>query len=250
MAVKTQQRQIACDKGVITYFLTRKPVKNVNLRIKPDGRVLVSANNRVPVRLIDEFVQQKQVFILSAFARFEEKRNQEADMPSRYESGEYFRILGRKLRLEVEESMHEGVAIEGDAIILRVRDREDFRRKELLMGKWLKAYQITIFERLVARTYEQFRKYHVPYPTLRIRTMKSRWGSCQPEKGIITLNSRLIAASEECIAYVVVHEFAHFIHPNHSRQFWDFVTMMMPDWRECRTELSNLSINNNILHKN
>lgn len=250
MSVKIQQRQVACDGGVITYLLTRKPVKNVNLRIKPDGRVLVSANNCVPVQLIDEFVQQKQAFILSALARFEEKRNQEADTPVRYESGECFWILGRQLMLEVEESMHEGVAVEGDSIILRVRDREDFRHKELLMGKWMKAYQTTIFEGLVAKTYEQFRKYHVPYPKLRIRTMKSRWGSCHPGKGIITLNSRLIAASEECIAYVVVHEFAHFIHPDHSRQFWDFVTMMMPDWRERRAELSNLPTNNNILHKN
>ncbi len=249
MAVKTQQRQVACDGGTITYFLTRKPVRNVNLRIKPDGRVLVSANNHVPVRLIDEFVQQKQAFILSALARFEEKRNQEADMPARYESGECFRILGRKLRLEVVESVHEGVELEGDAIILRVRDREDFRRKELLVEKWLKAYQRTVFDGLVKKTYEQFAGYHVPYPVLRIRSMKSRWGSCHPQKGIITLNSRLIAASEECIAYVVVHEFAHFIHPDHSRQFWDFVTMMMPDWRERRTELSNLPINNNILHK-
>lgn len=113
MAVKTQQRQVACDEGTITYFLTRKPVRNVNLRIKPDGRVLVSANNHVPVRLIDEFVQQKQAFILSALARFEEKRSQEADMPAHYESGECFRILGRKLRLEVEESVHEGVELGG-----------------------------------------------------------------------------------------------------------------------------------------
>lgn len=73
MAVKTQQRQIACEGGVISYVLTRKPVKNINLRIKPDGRVLVSANNRVPIGFIDAFVRQKQAFILSALARFEEK---------------------------------------------------------------------------------------------------------------------------------------------------------------------------------
>ena len=62
-------------------------------------------------------------------------------------------------------------------------------------------------------------------------------GSCQPKRGIITLNSQLIKVPRNCIEYVVLHEFAHYIHPNHSRQFWDFVTMMMPDWKERKKEL-------------
>lgn len=67
--------------------------------------------------------------------------------------------------------------------------------------------------------------------------MMSQWGACQPQKGAITLNSRLIEKPRNCIEYVVLHEFVHFIYPNHSRQFWNFVTMMMPDWKERKKEL-------------
>jgi len=232
MATNTQQRQVLCETGVILYQLTRKKVKNVNLRIKQDGSVLVSANSRVPVSFIDDFIRQKQEFILSALAKYEKQREEHQEIPKKYVSGENYVLLGKNLRLKVEESEREAVYTDGVYIYLQVRDKDNFRHKEMMMAKWLKEYQMNVFQELVLQAYEMFRKYNVPYPTLKVRMMKSRWGSCQPQKGIITLNSRLIEAPRSSIEYVVLHEFAHFIHPNHSKQFWGFVTMMMPDWKE------------------
>ena len=240
MATKTQQRQVSCENGVIIYQLTRKKVKNVNLRIKQDGSVLVSANSRVPVTFIDDFIRQKQEFILSALAKFEEKRELHQDTPKNYISGENYTLLGKSLRLKVEESKDEEVYTDGIYIFLKVKDKDNFRHKEIMMTKWLKEYQTAVFQELILQTYAMFRKYAVPFPTLKIRTMKTRWGSCQPQKGIITLNSRLIEAPRNAIEYVVLHEFAHFIHPNHSKSFWNFVTMMMPDWKERKRGLENL----------
>lgn len=240
MTAKIQQRQVSCENGIITYQLTRKKVKNVNLRIKQDGSVLVSANTRVPAAFIDDFIRQKQEFILSALAKFEEKRELRQDTPKKYISGESYTLLGKSLRLKVEESKNEEVYTDGIYIFLKVKDKENFRHKEILMTKWLREYQTAIFQELILQTYEVFKKYDVPFPTLKIRTMKSRWGSCQPKKGIITLNSRLIEAPRNAIEYVVLHEYAHFIHPNHSKAFWNFVTMMMPDWKERKRALENL----------
>ena len=240
MATKIQQRQVSCENGVISYQLTRKKVKNVNVRIKQDGSVLVSANSRVPVTFIDDFIRQKQEFILSALAKFEEKRELHQDTPKNYISGENYTLLGKSLRLKVEESKNEEVYTDGIYIFLKVKDKDNFRHKEIMMTKWLKEYQMTVFQELILQTYAMFRKYDVPFPTLKIRTMKTIWGSCQPQKGIITLNSRLIEAPRNSIEYVVVHEFAHFIHPNHSKQFWNFVTMMMPDWKERKKGLENI----------
>lgn len=237
MKVNTEQRVVHCEKGEIPYLLTRKSVKNVNLRIKPEGQVLVSANNSVPIEFIDAFIEKKQRYIFSVLLRYEEKRKLIQDIPKRYVSGESYDLLGKSLRLKVEEDKEEKVYTDGVYIFLKVKSKDDFRHKEIMMSKWLKQYQTMVFEELLQEKYLLLKKYGVPYPGLKIRYMTSRWGSCQPQKGVITLNSKLIEAPRNCIEYVVLHEFVHFIHPNHSRQFWDFVAMMMPDWKERKEEL-------------
>lgn len=237
MRLNPEQRVVHCEDGDIPYLLTRKSVKNVNLRIKPEGKVLVSANNSVPTDFIDAFIEKKQRYIFSALSKYEEKKKLFQSVPKRYVSGESYDLLGKSLRLKVEVNKEENVYTDGVYIFLRVKDKDDFRHKEIMMSKWLKQYQTTVFEELLQEKYLLFEKYGVTYPTLKIRNMTSRWGSCQPKKGIITLNSKLIEAPRNCIEYVILHELVHFIHPNHSRQFWDFVAMMMPDWKERKEEL-------------
>lgn len=233
MNQSAERRVVNCEGGVITYLLTRKPVKNVNLRIRPDGQIFVSANQRVPVAFIDGFVEEKQRFIFSALAKCEKRRRNESQSKERkYVSGEEYRLLGKNLSLIVQESKEEKVYVDGNCLFLKVKNKEDFRHKEICMEQWERQYQKKLFEEIIQSTYNQFREYGVPYPELKIRKMKARWGSCQPKKGVITLNSHLIEKSYEAIEYVVVHEFAHFIHPNHSKQFWEFVERMMPDWKE------------------
>lgn len=240
MRLNPEQRVVHCEDGDIPYLLTRKPVKNVNLRIKPEGEVLVSANNSVPLDFIDVFIEKKQRYIFSVLSRYEEKKKLFQAVPKRYVSGESYDLLGKSLRLKVEASKEESVYTDGVYIFLKVKDKDDFRHKENMMSKWLKQYQTTVFEELLQEKYLLFEKYGVTYPTLKIRNMTSRWGSCQPKKGIITLNSKLIEAPRNCIEYVILHELVHFIHPNHSRQFWDFVAMMMPDWKERKKELEKI----------
>ena len=237
MRLNQEQRVVHCEDGDIPYLLTRKSVKNVNLRIKPEGEVLVSANNSVPTDFIDTFIEKKQRYIFSALSKYEEKKKLFQSVPKRYVSGESYDLLGKSLRLKVEANKEENVYTDGVYIFLRVKDKDDFRHKEIMMSKWLKQYQTMVLEELLQEKYLLFEKYGVTYPTLKIRNMTSRWGSCQPKKGIITLNSKLIEAPRNCIEYVVLHELVHFIHPNHSRQFWNFVAMMMPDWKERKEEL-------------
>lgn len=232
-----EQRWVDCKNGKISYFLTRKSVKNVNLRVKSDGRVFVSANNSVPIEFIDGFIKKKQKYILSALTKFEEKRKLMKEVPKSYVSGENYTLLGKNLRLKVEEAKEETVYTDGIYIFLKVKDKSNFRHKEIMMARWLKEYQMMVFKELVDEKYVLFQKYNVPYPELKVRYMTSRWGSCQPNRGIITLNSQLIKVPRNCIEYVVLHEFAHYIYPNHSSQFWDFVSMMMPDWKERKKEL-------------
>lgn len=187
MSERQEERQVHCESGTIAYTLIRKSVKNVNMRIKEDGRVVVSANRRVPVSFIDAWIREKQVFIRRAQGKFVQRGKQQE------------------------------------------KQREKLSEAEIL-----------VFQNMVDDVYMKFQKRwkeKIPYPKIKLRYMTSRWGSCQPVTGKMTLNSRLIGAPDGCLEYVVVHEFAHFIEANHSADFWCVVEEFLPDYKERRKRL-------------
>ena len=237
MISNTEIRNVRCEQRVLEYQLTRKQVKNINLRVKPDGQVFVSASESVPVKFIDNFVKEKQEYIIRALDKYEENRKYVSFAPRQYVSGESFDILGKSLRLKVIQGNQESVTTDGVFIFLTVRNKENQKRKENLMNNWLKEMQTGTFNQISREIHQIFKKYDVEYPIIKVRYMTSRWGSCQSKRGVITLNSKLIEAPRNCIEYVVLHEFTHFIHPNHSKKFYDFVAMLMPDWKERKMEL-------------
>lgn len=222
----------------ISYVLTRKQVKNINLRIKSNGEVAVSAHRRVPATYVDKFVESKAPFILEALERVEKRREETGDRPHNYETGEIFRLLGRDYTLVVEEAGLEEIFFRGDSLVLRTKWPDHYPHKKNMMEKWMRFFTRKTFSEIIDWAYPQFVPYGAPYPVWTVRAMTSRWGSCQPQTGKITLNSKLIFYPKEAIEYVVVHEFAHFAHPDHSRAFWALVAEIMPDYKE-RKKLLN-----------
>lgn len=232
MAVENVIERTVIVKGRnITYQLEQKPVKNLNLRVCKDGNVYVSANKSVPPLEVDTFVVNKGTYILNAIDKFEEM-TQYRPQPKRYISGETFYVQGRSLRLMVSESSKDTITSDGIYIYLKVKNIADFEKRKRIVTRFLDRQCKYVYNEILGELYPVFRKYGVTMPALRIRDMETRWGSCLAKKGIITLNKRLIEAPRQCIEYVVMHELCHFIHPNHSKQFYNFLSMLMPDWKE------------------
>ena len=217
------QRSVWVDGAEIIYHLEQKSVKNLNLRIRNDGSIYVSAHPSVALAEVDAFVCKKSAYIRNAAKEFKEIE-QFHQRPKKYVSGETFYLQGHGLRLKVAKADKDTVSDDGIYIFLNVADPADTTKKQRLVTRYLD------------------RKYGVLMPKLRIRNMETRWGSCLSEKGIITLNKRLIEAPRNGIEYVIMHEMCHFIHPNHSRQFYTFLTMLMPDWKERKRALDQCAV--------
>jgi len=224
----------------VEYELERKRVKNINLRIRPDCSVYVSANNGVPQSAIEAFLSKKAGCILTALDKYADIAKY-ADNDHSFVTGESFGYLGKDLRFMLTSGEKNEVTSDGVYLSLVVTNANDTAVKQKLISQWYDAQCKTVFDEVIAVVYLVFQKYGVAMPKLTLRDMTSRWGSCQPKRGMITLNKRLIEAPRNCIEYVMMHEFIHFLHPNHSKKFYDMLSVLMPDWKERKRILESSS---------
>ena len=176
-------------------------------------------------------MKRRSRYIAEAQQQFREFR-QYAPQPRHYVSGESFSVLGRSLRLRVEQGKKDDIRSDGVYLYLTVKDTENQEQKQRLVDRYLNKMCREIFQQTVDQLYPIFRKYGVPSPRIHIRSMDTRWGSCLPQKAIITLNRHLLEMPVSCIEYVVLHEFCHFLYPNHSKDFYAILTTLMPDWQQ------------------
>lgn len=233
-------RTLTCGGREISYILTRKSVKNVNLRIKPDGMVYISASKRVSIKFIEEFIREKSDFIFRNLDKFA-AREEPPELPSEeriFVNGDILRYFGTDYTLNIENSPKKGECVYIDGNEIRVKVSSD-ERVGLLLKKFYESETARLFEAMNKRTCLMFRSkgYDVPLAELHIRRMSSRWGSCHYSKGKIVMNSRLALYPDICAAYVFVHEYAHFIVPDHSAKFYSTVADIMPDYNICRRML-------------
>lgn len=239
-AVLTETRKVQTVCGEIVYTFEHKNVKNINLRIKHNGDICVSAPRNVPKEIVDTFVISKCNYIQNALDHFNRNDVQKSEM--QYVSGENVTFLGKNMRINVVKDALEYVSCDGVYVYLHVKRPNYYSRKKNLLNAWLNEQCETIFTEIMKEVHKKFIPYNVEFPQLKLRNMTSRWGSCQPYKGVITLNKCLIEAPRNCIEYVVCHEFCHFIHPNHSKQFYSLLQIMLPDWRERKELLEKTAI--------
>ena len=146
-------------------------------------------------------------------------------------------VFGENYKIRIIPDENEVVSMEEGCINLSVRDAGDHSRAARIVYAWYRQLIVDTFRDICHETYPYFIRYKTAYPQIKIKTMRSRWGSCIPSKGIIALNSRLIEHPRRCIEYVVLHEFCHFIVQDHSKNFYALVGEFMPDWKERRKEL-------------
>ena len=106
-----------------------------------------------------------------------------------------------------------------------------------------------INEKIIEDSYNEiiklYNKYQIifnrPNTNLKFRKMKSRWGVCNITKNYITLTKHLIHIPIPLIEYIIIHEFCHFKHPNHSKKFYDYVSKYCADYKKRVKELKKFS---------
>jgi predicted metal-dependent hydrolase len=218
----------------IEYELTHKAVKNMNLRILADGRILVSVPCRISPAEADSFVLSRGDMILRAM-----NRRAEAEPLSDFYLGEGGRIpiFGRERRLSIREGQKRGATLYEERLELTVPDPESEEEIRLALRTELGRLAERCMPVVCEETQRRRMGYEIPSYTLRYRCMVGKWGSCCPSKQEITFNKFLICTPPECMEYVAIHEMAHFLVCDHSPAFHRLMDSLMPDWRERKKQL-------------
>lgn len=194
--------------------IVRKNNKNTYIRIKENGVIYVTTSYLSTKSYIEKLLLQNS----EELEKMLEKQNKKQEKKEHfYYLGRYYDIIYMPTDLEIVENR------------IYVKD-------EKTLNKWLKKEIVNIFQNRLEYWYNIFEE-NIPYPKLKIRTMKTRWGVCNKRDNSVTLNSELIKYEINELDYVIVHELSHFIHFNHSKNFWSLVSKYYPNYKQSRKKL-------------
>ena len=194
--------------------IIHKNNKNTYIRIKEDETIYVTTSYFTTKKEIKRILDNNIDSIIKMLEK--NKRKQEKNTMFYYLGNPYY-IIYMPSNLEIS-------------------DNKIYVKDEKTLNKWLKNEILKIYKERIDYWYNIFEE-SIPYPKLKIRYMKTRWGVCNIKDNSVTLNSELIKYDLTKLDYVIVHELSHFIHFNHSKSFWCLVEKYSPNYKKIRKDL-------------
>lgn len=226
----------------IDITITKKHMKNIRLSISKAGKIKVSIPYTTTYSYAYQFLVRKRDWIYTQLNKI--SQNLAKDNCNFVNNGNIF-ILGNNYPLKVESSSKNQVifdTIDNEYTGFTIYSKDlSIEYISNLFIKWCKKYFLNLFTNRLNYIYSQMFTTYTP-PPIKIKAMKSMWGNCNYVKRIITLSLYLGKAPISCIDYVIVHELAHLIYHNHSKDFHNLLTKLMPDWKTRKKQLNNYSL--------
>lgn len=204
------------DKDYLV-IIEKKNNKNLYIRVTEDLKIKITCNYLFTKLSIKKILEDNRQSI--------EKMIDKQIKKNETNKREYNNLLGKKLNIIYKEVKKPIYNL--DTIIVK---------DDVMLNNWYKKYAKDVFKKYLNEAYYVFDE-KIPYPIIKVRSMKTRWGVCNRRDNSVTLNLELIKKDPEYLNYVIVHELSHFIHFDHSRAFWHVVEKYCPDYKTVRKKL-------------
>jgi predicted metal-dependent hydrolase len=226
------------ELGDIAIEVVKKDIKNIHLSVYPPaGRVRISAPLRMDLDTIRLFAISKLGWIKQQQKKL---REQERESPREYLDRESHYVWGRRYLLQVVESDGApAVELKHRRMHLRIRPGTGDEKKQAVIEEWYREQLKQAVPSLIAK-WELL--LGVKVERFFVQKMKTRWGSCNPGKESIRLNTDLAKKPPECLEYIVLHEMAHLLELTHNDRFVALMDRFMPKWQFYRAELNRLPV--------
>jgi predicted metal-dependent hydrolase len=222
--------------------VVQKDIKNIHLAVYPPlGRVRIAAPTEVNSETLRLFIVSKLPWIRKQQRKF---TNQNRQTPRLYVNRESHYFLGRKYLLRVHETDHPyrypKVVLKTKTYIdLFVRESSTVEQKANLMKEWHRSELKNIMDELIPK-WEAI--LGVTAVRFAIKSMKTKWGSCNTDNKTLLFNLELAKKPYSCIEYVVAHELVHLIERHHNDNFKAILDKHLPNWKGVKQELNTLIV--------
>ena len=193
----------------------RRGMKHIYLRVEKNADIVVSAPPRTPNYVIRKLVYDN----LEELVKRRENILSVAGVSREYKTGEKYFIFGQEYELNVEERLKNRVFIENNKINIYVKDEQ--QNKEKIFNSAIRKLLIDKCKLFIEK-YEPIM--NVKVKELRIKKMKTRWGTCNLEAQRIWINQELIKYPIECLEHIIVHEMTHLLEINHTPRFYSLLS--------------------------
>jgi predicted metal-dependent hydrolase len=210
----------------IQLIRSRKRRKTLSLRIKEDGRAVLSVPYHTPKGEIEKFIEEKKPWVIE---KISEKERAIRETEKAFLPGEKFLYLGESYPLEIRDSNHREppLKLSFGQFILSQNHIEKAR------NHFVEWYKREAEEVIAGRVDYYSQKLHLFPKGIRITSAQSRWGSCSRDNRL-SFSWRMIMAPLAIIDYILIHELAHIKEKNHSGRFWSYLESILPDYRNQR----------------
>jgi predicted metal-dependent hydrolase len=201
--------------------------KTLNISVERDRSIIVRAPKNLPLEKIEAIVQSKSSWI-------KDKINHPQKYPidfkaKEFVSGESLLYLGRHYQLLLVEEDFDGIIFNQRFTI----SKSNQQNANQLFKAW---YLVKALEKIKPLARKYATNLGVEYNGCKTSEMKYRWGSCTPKNNII-FNWRIIKAPMYVLEYLVAHELVHLIENNHTPEFWNILSIQVPNYEKAKTWL-------------
>lgn len=208
--------------------------RSMEISVHPDGTVVVRAPKGTSPETIERLLLRRAAWIkrqMDYFNQFDPRT------PSRsFIVGETHLYLGRQFRLKLQVGQANEVKLARGFFQITCKGAAESELVKKLLDSWYLEKTRARLPESLNRCFAAFGRMGLERPPMKIRRMRTRWGSLSG-KGTLTLNADLIRTPRECIDYVITHELCHLQHRNHGPKFYRLLEQVMPDWERRKQKL-------------
>lgn len=244
-AVRTAVITTTSGDRSIQATVTRKHVKNLNLRVHADGTVTMSIPMRTSIARAQDFLDRKAPWIAQRLECIEAARNSRSIIhPAAAPADSADAVTKPRLLLWGEE-VDAYSTLQKHGLLPEVFGGADSNAAGAgIDTARLQRLVDVLYKQEVARAIPQIAQplesaMGVAASRWQVRSMKTRWGSCTPKTAAIRINSQLAAYPIDCLNFVVAHELVHLMEPSHNARFHMLLDVYCPRNRELAAQLKH-----------